>query len=185
MTMDDAQIARGWAEKAMNLGLSDDVPIEGYRSAVRHILATTTPPTMADVEWDDEVHTGQCAEHPMYEEVRMMCLDWENDHADHILCYLRPGVFYGLPMSSLTPIPDSKIDLTPRREPEPEFTPDHPAVLTTEEDYAEAPERTIVAAFRNHPWMKVGGFWGRNGVKYYAAELCGVPRQVLRWGDGR
>lgn len=41
-------------------------------TAAEHILATTTPPTMADVEWDDELHYLAEAEHGVYSGVIML-----------------------------------------------------------------------------------------------------------------
>lgn len=177
--MNDAQIAREWASKALDNDLLDEVPLEGYRAAARYILATTTPPTMADIAWDDDVHAGLCAESADDGVVLMLGPDWVNDHADHILCRLRPGGIDSLPMSSLTPLPGPKIDLTPRREPE--SAPDHPAVLTTREDYENAPEGTIVAAAAGEAWTKgKSEIWEPYGT--LSEYMPGVPRQVLRWG---
>ena len=120
MTRTDARIAREWAEKVsvrgkITFGVDDET-----LAVARHILATTTPPTMADVQWEDSVHAGLCAEHADGGVVRMICLGWASDRADHILCYLRPGVFDSLPMPSLTPLPGTRVDLTPRRHAEDE-----------------------------------------------------------------
>lgn len=41
-------------------------------AAADHILSTTTPPTMADVEWDDDKHCLREAEHPEYGKVIML-----------------------------------------------------------------------------------------------------------------
>lgn len=112
----DAQIARQWAEANIN-ALTPTEPTAGVREAIeRHILATTIPPTMSDIEWDDDAHAGLCAEHPVYGTVRML----EADSGGVIrIFYVEEGLFrrqWVLP-AKLTPIPGRKIDLTPRREP--------------------------------------------------------------------
>lgn len=48
----DAQLARQWAE----WNKSCEVSSPEIQAAANFILAHTTPPTMADVEWDDELH---------------------------------------------------------------------------------------------------------------------------------
>lgn len=116
-----AQVAREWAERAMNLDLSDDVPRCGYRAAARYILATTTPPTMADVEWDDEVHSGLCAEHTKLGTVLMLS-EWSGE----IACFAEGYTTLWLAPKHLTPLPGPKIDLTPRQEPESTPEPEQP-----------------------------------------------------------
>lgn len=55
----DAQLARQWAE----WNKSCEVSSPEIQAAANFILAHTTPPTMADVEWDDELHYLAEAEH--------------------------------------------------------------------------------------------------------------------------
>ena len=182
----DMSILREWAEaKVSRRRFATDYDLE----VARHILATTTPPTMADIAWDDDVHTGLCAESTddgTDGVVRMIGLDWVDDHADHIMCYLGNGQFDSLPFRALTPIPGARLDLTPRREPEPESTPDHPAVLTTEKDYAQAPTGTVVADDSGDPWVKDDlGFWlicGEGGSEI-SRLMALAARRVLRWGE--
>ena len=159
---------------------------EGALAAARHILATTTPPTMADVEWDADVHSGLCAEHQKHEVVRMMYEDGE-----WIDCILPNMSLLMVRAEELTPIPGTKINLTPTSEPaedtpEPKSTPDHPTVLTTEEDYENAPEGTIVAADFSDPWVKDSmGFWlvcGEGGGEI-SRLMTLSSRRVLRWGE--
>ena len=52
------------------------------------------------------------------------------------------------PLVPATPAPE------PEPEPEPEPGPEHPRTLVTLEDYANAPEGTIVASPDNSPWVK-------------------------------
>ena len=55
----DAQLARQWAE----WNKSCEVSSPEIQAAANFILAHTTPPTMAEVEWDDELHYLAEAEH--------------------------------------------------------------------------------------------------------------------------
>lgn len=180
MTINDAQIAREWAWKALDNDLLDEVPIEGYRAAARYILATTRSLTMAEVEWDDDVHAGLCAEHAKHGTVRMLS-EWNGE----IACLVDGHATLWLAPKYLTPIPGTKIDLTPRREPEPESTPEHPAVLATEEDYENAPTGTTVAGDYADPWVKdYRGFWLSWGApeSETSQSMALSTRCVLRWG---
>lgn len=65
--------------------------------------------------------------------------------------------------------------------------PDHPEVLQTGAEYQEAPWGTIVAMENSATaWVKKNGWWlntdgdGRTDGQ----TLWGVPRKVLRWGEG-
>lgn len=64
----DAQLARQWAE----WNKSCEVSSPEIQAAANFILAHTTPPTMADVEWDDEKHYLAEAEHSEYGKVTMV-----------------------------------------------------------------------------------------------------------------
>ena len=178
----DSQIARQWAEKARENDLLGVVPIEWYRAAARHILATTTPPTMADVEWDAEVHAGLCAEHEDYGTVRML----DHDHHDGtILCLTSRLRHEWSAECDLTPLQGTRLDLTPRREPDPDPTPDHPEALTIEADYRNAPTGTVVATEGAEVWTKdLDGLWETfciaSGYNNYL--MADEARQVLRWG---
>lgn len=69
----------------------------------------------------------------------------------------------------------------------PKSTPDHPTVLTTEEDYQDAPEGTIVADNSCFPRVKDRlGFWVGCGAgrAENSTEAALHARRVLRWGWG-
>lgn len=55
----EAQIARQWAE----WNKSCEVSSPEIQAAADFILAHTTPPTMAEIEWDDDKHYLAEAEH--------------------------------------------------------------------------------------------------------------------------
>ena len=185
----DAQIAREWAERVAE---ESDAYSFAQRTAARHILATTPPPTMADVEWDDDVHSGLCAEHEDYGTVRML----DHDHHDGtILCLTSRLRHEWSAECDLTPLPGTRVDLTPRRVDSDEAhstrdesvpRPEHPAVLTTEEDYENAPAGTIVAEDFCDPWVKDDrGFWlspGEDGAEA-SLRMSLFARRVLRWGE--
>lgn len=187
--MNDAHIARGWAERAMNRDLLDDVPIEGYRSAARYILATTTPPTMADIEWDDSVHAGLCASVPGGSLVRMVCLAGDTGAVHVISDSVQPSVRL---LSELTPIPGTRLDLTPRRvdsdeAPSTRYESVPRPVLTTEADYRNAPAGTVAATEGEGAltWTKGrDGFWEAYGsiARCSNDEMPTASRRVLRWG---
>lgn len=80
----DAQLARQWAE----WNKSCEVSSPEIQAAANFILAHTTPPTMADVEWDDELHYLAEAEHPKLGKVIMLS---RSGHRSDIY-YLRSGV---------------------------------------------------------------------------------------------
>lgn len=188
MTTNDAQIAREWAERAMNQDLSDDVPRCGYRAAARHILDTTTPPTMADIAWDDEAHhlaEATAAWSDGYPSTVIML----NKFGKKIVVYQPSSHYSGmreLNPGILTPTGRKyRLELTPPSEPA-EDTPDHPAVLTTEEDYENAPTGTIVAGDYGDPWVKDDlGFWlvGGGGGSEISRLMVFDARRVLRWGE--
>ena len=177
--MTDAQIAREWAWEYMlcNEGIPESERDAEYMAA-RYILDTTAPPTMADVEWDDDVHAGLCAEHTECGLVRMM-----NRVGAFIECFLEDGTTPLLRADKLTPIPGTRLDLAPRREPE--STPKHPEVLATRKDYENAPTGTIVAEDSSDPWIKGNGFWlgGGDGWGDTSPVMAFVARRVLRWGE--
>lgn len=67
----EAQIARQWAER----NKACEVSSPEIQAAADFILAHTTPPTMAEVEWDDEKHYLAEATHLVYETVLMLGQD--------------------------------------------------------------------------------------------------------------
>ena len=79
----DAQLARQWAE----WNKSCEVSSPEIQAAANFILAHTTPPTMADVEWDDEEHFLAEAEHSAYGNVIMV----SKTHDTGEIYYLRWG----------------------------------------------------------------------------------------------
>lgn len=180
----DAQIARQWVESNIN-ALKPTEPTAGVREAIeRHILATTIPPTMSDIEWDDDAHAGLCAEHPKYGTVGMLEKD---THGDILLIHAEEGRLrtrWTHP-HHLTPLPGTHLDLTPRSGSEPETTPDHPTELTTLEDYRNAPEGTIVAQDSDRPFVLIYELWMSSPtVMRDHDEMAGIRRRVLRWGWG-
>ena len=111
MNMYDAQIARQWVE-----AWAEEPTNDMLAAVYRHILATTTPLTMADVEWDNDVHQGLCAEHPDRGLVRMIAP--AEEVGIYVLFQAGVEILTGWESSQrLTPIPGTKIDITPRRAP--------------------------------------------------------------------
>lgn len=67
----DAQLARQWAEWNKYCEVSSPE----IQAAANFILAHTTPPTMAEVEWDDGEHFLAEAEQTKYGQAIMLGLD--------------------------------------------------------------------------------------------------------------
>ena len=62
-------------------------------------------------------------------------------------------------------------------------TPDHPVFLETEEDYANAPEGTIVAQDEGKPFVLIDELWRNpNPWRGDHGDMAGIRRRVLRWG---
>lgn len=173
MTMTDAQAARQWVEAWV------EEPTNHLLAAVyRHILATTTPPTMGDVVWDDEVHAGLCAEDSHHGLVRMLAADLEGG----IWCMTEDGERTWARPRSLTPIPGTRLDLTPRREP---AAPDRPTILSSVEDYDNAPTGTVIAYADDVAVKRDDGRWywsGQSGTSWAEDLADADPCTVVRWG---
>lgn len=186
MSNERERLARQWAESklAMPTGHLDADVI----AAAEHILATTTEPTMADVEWDGDKHFLAGA-----------TLDTEESAEEMVMCgFTRDGEIYvvepnpGRGKRGYWPMPG---DLTPngKKYELVEVTGDeHPETLTTLEDYEDAPAGTIVAAASRHGsmpfpmmkgsdeiWVMMKSVKGR-----FNYHMAGDKRQVLRWGWG-
>ena len=170
MRSEQERLAREWAESklAMPTGhLDADV-----LAAAEHILATTTPPSMADVEWDDEKHHLAGATTIKGGSVVML---WHDD-IDTGNIITDTGEW---PRELLTP--NGKryklVEITDE--------PEHPDVLETVEDYEDAPQGTIVALADSPPWSKTpSGGWRQAGDYRTSPEMVGVKRKMLRWGWG-
>lgn len=176
MSNERERLAREWAESklAMPTGHLDADVI----AAAEHILATTTEPTMADVEWDDKKHYLAGATTTTGEVVVMMRHD--TDDTDLIVCDQNAWQPYQL-------TPNGKryelVEVTdkPAQADEPEY----PETLTTLEDYEGAPDGTIVAVpgWGSVPLLKRGGEWHRDRLTFESRELTdGWSMAVLRWG---
>lgn len=172
MTTSDAQAARQWVEAWV------EEPTNHLLAAVyRHVLATTQPLTMADVGWDDEVHAGLCAEHPKHEVVRMMYED-----GDAIDCILPGMSLLRIWAEELTPLPGTRVDLSPRREP---AAPDRPTILSSVEDYDNAPVGTVIAYADDVAVKRDDDRWywsGQSGTSWAEDLADADPCTIVRWG---
>ncbi len=170
MSNETARLAREWADTR-----NPDTLTDIARAARERILATTDPLTMADVEWDDEKHHLAGATAPFGDEVVMM---WYDDDTDHIFTNGEEW-----PRDRLTPN-GKKYELREVGAPE---QPEHPEVLVTVEDYANAPVGTIVARGDYAPYVKRGpNAWTTEYSSLaYDEDMAGIPRTVLRKGWGK
>ena len=181
MRNEQERLAREWAERKLYTA-QRHLEDAGYHTnpdtiaAAEYILATTTPPTMADVEWDHGAHCLAGVE-TGYEDAVML-----HRHGRNMI------VLYDLNTGGINFCDRS--DLTPngkRYELREVVEPEHPETLTTVEDYENAPEGTIVASNGKWevPFMKQNGLWRRNGISFSNNDMSqGHEHWVLRWGWG-
>lgn len=167
------RLAREWAKDCQREG---KLPAYGIaaQAAAEHIMATTTEPTMADVEWSDEKHRGAGATDTKGKTWVMF-----QDDGDYISCIGLGMNTCGVPAEELTPN-GKKYKLV-------EVTGgEHPEVLTTEADYENAPEGTIVAQDGCDSWVKTNtNIWACGVVTYVNRDMSATgPYPVLRWGWG-
>lgn len=173
MSKDLKTSARRWAWEYMlcNAELPEHAQDDEYRAA-QHILATTSPLTMADEDWDEGEHyLAGCM--TQYGEMVML-----RPHGANLLVHdLNSG---------LTEIWD-RDDATPngKRYELVEVTGDeHPETLSTLEDYKDAPVGTVVARDEYSPYVKrTRDVWANMvGDTCFSEVLVGASRKVLRWG---
>ena len=190
MSNNTARLARQWAERAKNSKYFDEYA-DDAAAAVEHVLATTPPPTMADIGWNDAEHYLAGAVDADGHEVVML----DKLHGNIRVCdvdQMGPG----------RPVLESPKTITPNgkryelrevgatvssNENVGPDQPEHPATLFTQKDYEDAPVGTIVAQVDGHPWMKAHPIRWESGVKTLPNRDISVigPHQVLRWGWGK
>lgn len=172
--MSNEKLARQWAEEELKR-VSGAV---GSTAAADYILATTTPPTMADVEWDDEKYFLAGATDSDGDPCVMV-----KDRLGDEIWIIDPSLqnMYRLPTYKLTPN-GKRYELREVGKSEP----DHPEVLETVADYKNAPEGTVVA-HRNGRGVDLK--YDENNWRYTGLsgsdtdfDMAGSSRRVLRWG---
>lgn len=172
MSNERERLAREWATSTLPKGDAKTL------AAIEHILATTTEPTMADVEWDWDKHllAGATLEADG-ETLEAIMIEFDDGFISYVTLNGERGFAYA---EALTPN-DKRYELR-------EVTVDeHPETLTTLEDYENAPVGTIAARNRFYPMIKqVPGVWlNPYGDELSDEELACDPRRVLRrgWGE--
>ena len=176
MSEDLKASARRWAWEYMlcNAELPEHAQDDEYRAA-QHILATTSPLTMADEDWDEGEHyLAGCM--TQYGEMVML-----RPHGANLLVHdLNSGLTEIWDRDDATPS-GKRYELV-----EVTDTPDHPEVLRTLEDYEDAPVGTVVALNGCFPYVKKGrDVWTDTFDDTFSDYLMsGISRQVLRWGWG-
>ncbi len=173
------KLAREWAEKnypewvkVAEGTLAADL-LEKAKAAAEYILARTTPDTMADVRWDHDTMPGTGA---LTENGDLWIM--RDDAGDSIDCISPDLVEIAFVAKDFLTPNGKRYEL---RE-----VPDHPEVLKTVKDYANAPEGTVVARDNLSPWWKTDDdTWERIYCEHSDTDmacLSGVYK-VLRWGD--
>ena len=187
--MSNEKLARGRAENTARLRRRAESVLampaghhdEDVIAAAEHIMATTTEPTMADVEWDDEKHRSMGATTPAGYEVVMLWVDEHECFDNEVTRLIVTDVGLWDP-KSLTPN-GKRYELREAGTVK-ESLIVHPETLTTLEDYEGAPEGTIVAS--NGKWevphMRQNGLWWRSGIACDNEFMARNCHPVLRWG---
>lgn len=186
MSKDLKTSARRWAWEYMlcNGELPEHAQDDEYRAA-QHILATTTPLTMADVKWDKR-HFGRVCE--------------GEDGVEWVMLYRRgDGRIMGVTpdlqkVRGLRPqwlTPNGKkyelVEVGATVSSDENVAPEqHPETLRTKDDYENAPVGTIVARDGYSSYVKQAqAVWGNAFYDtYHDAGLAGSSRKVIRWGWG-
>lgn len=173
MSNETARLARQLAEHVKAVDYTSPEIV----ATAEHILATTTPLTMADVDWDDEKHDLAGATDGDGDAV-VMCGENADDEINVIVLWDHHT--YSAPKSELTPN-GKRYELR-----EVTDKPAHPATLVTEQDYENAPAGTVVAEPGSHAWTKeVTGEWRKGRSWLTNSDMADTERQVLREGWGK
>lgn len=174
------KLAREWADYAKNVAVSSPE----QQAAADFILAHTTPPTMEGVEWEHELHHFAGATADTGEDVVMVDphgpgitvidLDTEEVVAASPLAITPNGKRYKLVEATVSP--DEKVAVD---------QPEHPKMLRTKDDFADAPDGTIVAKPGYIAVSKKCGEWvGMYLIRTDSTMAETGPYEVLRWGRG-
>ncbi|WP_288750484.1 hypothetical protein [uncultured Corynebacterium sp.] len=176
MRNEHERLARQWAEQ-----VDPRYPVSALEEAARdYILATTTKPTMNDVEWDDEKHFLAGAVYEYDEHTCPVVMIGETQDSLGI---------YSVDLDENTGFWPSLEDLTPngKRYKLVEVTdePEHPETLTTVEDYKNTPQGTVVdicgtvAIRQRYGWFVTGYRYKLdNDAMFRLGEGA-----VVRWGE--
>lgn len=181
MTNEKEKLAREWAEQVKS------VPEVNYgpkaNAAADHILATTTKPTMDEVEWDAKKHVlaGATLLTNNDEQVDVVMLAKDVSIIDYATLDGKHGYEH---YSYFTPN-GKKYELHEA------IGGEHPETLTTVEDYEDAPTGTVMSMPSGLVLMKEWkGTWRAAGLTHpleneVLADSSDIPAIVLRKGWGK
>lgn len=171
MSNERERLAREWATSTLPKGDAKTM------AAIEHILATTTEPTMADVEWDWDKHllAGATLEADG-ETLEAIMIEFDDGFISYVTLNGERGFAYA---EALTPN-DKRYELREVTEPA------HPETLTTVEDYRTAPVGTIAIDINGYPCLKLNSaIWESRRLEFSPQTMfMHGPHSVLRWGWG-
>lgn len=168
---DREKFVQRWTQDKVNNPANADYDEVVVAEYVLHKIGSQT---MEDVEWNDHEHFLAGAEDSNGDEIVM--LTPQND--DHIVV-AAPGR-----QSEKWPSSTADINLNGKKYMLVE-EPDYPEMLSTFEDYDNAPEGTIVEAtfYFQRTFIKSGNLWYSDGVDHTSENMVEMePTLVLRWG---
>lgn len=172
------KLARQWAQGVKSNPMVWNT--DRAHAAAEFILAHTKPESMDKVEWDDEKHQLAGAVTPGGVEVVM--LDMLSEVVDG------PRRVYVWDIEYASVERELPYNVTPNEKRyELREVSDHPATLSTLEDYENAPEGTCFIGHDGYPSIKESNKWHNphyfNKPSRMMPDECGKV-DVLRWGWG-
>ena len=191
MSNNRERLAREWATSTLPRGDAKTL------AAIEHILATTTEPTMDEVEWNEEKHalTGAVVDvggGP----VQVVMLAGSVDGIDYATLDGKFGYeprYYFTPngkkyeLREVTDKPEEGEPTVSSNENVGADQPEHPETLIAVEDYRSAPVGTIAADPNGYPWVKANTSIWESGRLEFSPQTMFMhgPHTVLRkgWGE--
>lgn len=165
------QLARKWAEQ-----VDPRYPVSALEEAARDYILSHIPALTMAGRWDNKTHFLAGATYGITQEPMVMIGPNIDDFSIDCVAPARNSG-YRVPDHLLTPN-GKRYKLVEDTET------DHPATLTTVDEYDKAPNGTIIEErHTGFTFIKVGQSLWRNAAKGWGINAPSVPGDVLRWGE--